>query len=89
MHKKFVQNLVLLTLVNFVVFVLVAQLIGGDALNGKIENGHFYLMQHGVYTEVSGWVFRYSELHVLSLLVLHPLAMIAVFLRKKAGERTN
>lgn len=63
--------------VNFLLFFVIALIIGGDALNGKEEAGHYYLANHGVLTEVSYFVFTYSKLHAISILITHPLAMIA------------
>jgi len=67
---------------NFVVFCLVAVGIGGDAVNGKIVAGHFYLAEHGKLTEVSEAVFTYSLWHVRSLFVTHPLAILTGYLAK-------
>jgi len=66
-----------LGILNFIVFIIVASLIGGDAGNGKIVGGHFYLASHGKLTEVSEAVFTYSLWHVRSLFVTVPLSMIA------------
>jgi hypothetical protein len=66
-----------IALVNFVVFVAIAVPLGGSALNGMARDGHYYLMQGGVYTEVSGPVFIYSTIHSLSLIVTHPLGIAA------------
>lgn len=38
---------------NFLIFVVIAIVIGGDAVNGRIVNGHFYVANHGRLTEVS------------------------------------
>ncbi len=67
---------------NFIVFFIVAIAIGGDAVNGKIVGGHFYLANHGKLTEVSENVFNYSLWHVRSLFVTHPLAMLTGYLAK-------
>jgi len=64
-------------IINFLLFVFIALLIGGDAVNGHAENGHYYLANHGELTEVNYFVFMYSKIHTYSLLVTHPLAMIA------------
>ncbi len=63
--------------VNFLVFAVVALMLGGDAVNGKIEAGRYYLANHGILTEVSYSVFLYSKLHVYSVFVTHPLGMLA------------
>jgi hypothetical protein len=56
---------------NFIAFVAIAMYLGGDALNGKIENGHYYLANHGIYTEVSHTIFIYSKIHAIIFLVTH------------------
>jgi hypothetical protein len=58
--------------VNFVAFVVIAENLGGDALNGKVEDGRYYLMRHGVYTEVTCAVWTYSNIHAISAIALHP-----------------
>lgn len=59
---------------NFFSFMVVAVLIGGDALNGRVSAGHYYLGNHGSYTEVSRSVFIYSACHA-SLAILGLLAL--------------
>jgi len=71
-----------LACLNFVVFFIVAIVIGGDAVNGKIVGGHFYLANHGKLTEVSETVFTYSLWHVRSLFVTHPLGMLTWYFAK-------
>lgn len=75
-----------IAILNFVVFVAIAVPLGGDALNGTAHDGHYYLMQHGTYTEVSRPVFIYSAFHTLSLLVTMPLG-IAVALKARFRAR--
>jgi hypothetical protein len=65
---------------NFVVFWIVAVLIGGDALSGEARNGRYFLSSHGHLTEVSHAVFVYSLCHVLSVFVTHPLGFVCAFL---------
>jgi hypothetical protein len=72
-----------LCLLNFVVFVIVASVIGGDAVSGKAVAGHFYLGNHGRLTEVSEDVYNYSRWHVFSLFITHPLAALTGYLAKK------
>ncbi len=77
-------------LANFFAFFVAVLCLGGDAVNGKIAAGHYYLMSHGRYTEVNEAVFAYSKWHVYSLWITHPLAFAAcVFyyrLKKKAAR---
>jgi hypothetical protein len=58
--------------INFIAFAIIASHLGGDALNGKVEYGHYYLMEHGRYTEVSRNVWIYSRIHAISAIALHP-----------------
>jgi len=62
---------------NFVVFSLGAAYLGGDALKGGIRDGHYLLMSHGVYTEVTRQIFEYSTWHAQSISITHPLAFAA------------
>jgi hypothetical protein len=73
-------------IVNFVVFVAIAVPLGGDALNGTARDGHYYLMQHGIYTEVRRSIFIYSTIHTLSLFVTQPLGIV-VALRARFRAR--
>jgi len=67
--------IVIIGVVNFLAFFVIGISIGGDALNGKIESGRFYLGDHGKYNEVTEGVYRYSRLHDLSLIITHPAAI--------------
>lgn len=58
-------------ILNFIIFLATAMYLGGDALNGKIENGHYFLGSHGIYTEVSYNVFVYSKIHTIIFLITH------------------
>jgi hypothetical protein len=64
-----------IALVNFVAFVLIADLIGGDALNGHAAHGHYFLAYHRQLTEVSRATYLYSVFHTLSVFVTHGLAI--------------
>jgi len=79
MRKNLLRTL---ALVNFVSFFAGCLYLGGDALNGKIEDGHFYLSNHGKLTEVSEGVYRYSQLHALSVFALVGLFLIVHFAQK-------
>jgi hypothetical protein len=71
-----------LGIVNFLAFVALSIYLGGDALNGHVINGHYFLGSHGRYTEVSQRVFQYSRWHATSIFATHPIgALCAVLLR--------
>jgi hypothetical protein len=72
---NWLKIIVIVALLNFFSFIFVSIYLGGDALNGKESDGHFYLNSHGHYTEVSEKVFRYSEIHGYSMWATHSLAI--------------
>jgi len=78
---------------NFLIFVAGAAYLGGDAVNGKVEDGRYYLFgvrtESGrkVYTEVSEPVFSYSRWHVYSNFVTWPLVMAAAFASNRYKKR--
>lgn len=57
-----------LVAVNFLTFVLADMYLGGDALNGYIKAGHYFLCAHGGCTEVSSSVWHYSYWHGVTAL---------------------
>jgi hypothetical protein len=72
---------------NFLVFLILSSLFGGDAMGGKIHDGHYFLNSHGAFLEVSCFVYQYSRLHTASLFVTLPIGaicLILIVLREKA-----
>ena len=59
--RFWLRALFIIGVANFLAFVLIAAAIGGDALNGFVKQGHYFLLNHGVVTEVSQSVFTYSK----------------------------
>ena len=78
-----------LGLVNFLAFFVAAVYLGGDAVNGKMEAGHFFLMSHGRLTEVNEDVFAYSKWHAYSVWITHPLALIAAYWYNRLSGKQN
>ena len=72
---------------NFVIFLALAQHFGGDAMNGQVVDGHYFLGQHGKLTEVSEGIYTYSLWHVRSLFVSHPLGMFCAWLAWRLRSR--
>ena len=70
--------LILLGAVNFFSFIAMTFYLGGDAMNGMIKDGHYYLNQKGHYTETTKAIFIYSKLHFMSLIITHPLALLGI-----------
>lgn len=86
---KICEIIGVIAIINFTLFVIIAIVIGGDAVNGRIEGGHYYLANHGQLTEVNYFVFLYSTIHVYSVWITHPLAMVAGIAYWITGGRRN
>ena len=85
--KRYIYvSVFIIAFVNFIAFWLIAVYLGGDAVNGKIADGHFYLSSHGKLTEVSEALWNYSRWHVYSTWVTHSLAFLAAFLYFRARK---
>jgi hypothetical protein len=81
-HKQRIKSaefVFVIGFVNFAAFFVIALLLGGDAINGQFENGHYYLANHGVLTEVSKGIYFYSYVHAASIFVTHPLALFSAW----------
>jgi hypothetical protein len=74
-----------IVLLNFVVFWWVGVLYGGDALSGKVVGDHWFLGEHGRYTEVSRAFWAYSYTHA----VLTILSFAALFVSWAIGIVTG
>ena len=65
--------LIILGLSNFIVYAVVYAIIGGDAPNGYIRDGLYYVRGHFVHRtigyeqDVPQWVWVYSYLHSISI----------------------
>ena len=74
---RWLRFLVLLALVNFVVYVIVAGTHGGDAWNGYTKDGRYFVSEHGNTTEVSRTFWMYSYYHTIFLWITYLSAVIA------------
>jgi hypothetical protein len=61
--------------INFFWFLAESAALGGDGLNGYARDGHYYLANHGRYTEVSEAAWTWSRIHAVSVFFTHPLAL--------------
>jgi hypothetical protein len=61
---------------NFVWFFIESVNLGGDALNGFVRDGRYFVVSHGVSTEVSRATWEWSRFHASSIFITHPLAMV-------------
>jgi hypothetical protein len=62
---------------NFGTFWIVTMTIGGSA--DKVENGHYYVSNHGRFTEVSPAAWSFVYYLERSLWITHPLTVLAIF----------
>lgn len=91
--SKLVAVVTVVGLLDFVSFLIGAFYLGGDAVNGKIVGGRYYLYgpYHGMkaYHEVSQAVFDYSRWHAYSLMIIWPLMIVFGIAAKRAEKRVN
>jgi hypothetical protein len=63
---------------NFVTMIAAVQRLGGDASTGYVRDGHYYVGNHGRYTEVSAVDWEQSRVHTRNTLIGHPLAVLGM-----------
>jgi len=71
-----------LVMINFIVFGAGSAYLGGDALNGYIQAGHYFLCAHGQCTQVSSATWHYSFWHAYAAMgcILLLFGEVALFL---------
>lgn len=81
--KRVMYPTALVAVANFLAFVAGSIYLGGDALNGYVHAGHYFLCAHGHCVEVSRAVWQYSYWHAISAIggILLVLAEQALFLK--------
>lgn len=62
----------------FLVMIDENQKLGGDAINGYVRDGHYYVRNHGRSTEVTAEQWEVNRAHNLRVLVTHPLGLLAM-----------
>lgn len=64
---------------NFALFIATSVYLGGDALSGKVENGHHYLSRlnhrETKYVETSPSLWKLSRIQGISALVTHAIGI--------------
>lgn len=83
--RRLPELIVYLGLMNFLLFILSILLLGGDGLNGKVEAGHYYLGNHGEYTEVLLPIYLFSRLWGILLFVSWPFVIVAPIISWAGG----
>jgi hypothetical protein len=88
--SRFLKYFFIVWAIDLLLFFIITAYLGGDALNGKAVDGHYFLPNHGRLKEVSHSVFVYSAIHTAIFIVLGvlaiPLAIIANRQRKMRGQ---
>jgi len=80
---------VIVGLLNFFLFLAGTLYIGGDAANGKVENGKYYVEGYRYhegskgFTEVSRQVFNYSRWHAYSMMTTWSLMLLGSILYRR------
>ena len=73
-------------IVNFMAFFVLSMSLGGDALNGRIDEGGDHLVSnHGRLTKVEPWVWHFNRAHAISVFITHPLGMLGGLLLTATG----
>lgn len=85
---KATKILFVITVLNFGVWGVITSVIHGDAINGKIANGDYYVAMKGRYSEVSRNVYLYSYVHTCSQFVLFPAVILVGLLEGVNRKRT-
>jgi hypothetical protein len=80
--KFVVYPTVILAALNFAVFVGGSFYLGGDALNGYVRGGHYFVCAHGSCGEVSSAIWHYSYWHAVTALggILLVFVEMAIFI---------
>jgi hypothetical protein len=78
---------------NFLLGICVVEvgIMGGTAVNGKFEQGQFYLGEHGVYTPVSTSTFftcKYYEVSVLLTVLFSFVAALITYHMQEEPKET-
>jgi hypothetical protein len=74
---------------NFLIFVIGAIYLGGNAMGGESEAGHYFVSEHGHLTEVSRAAYLYSQWHARSILLTHPLVLICAWLASRNSQHAK
>lgn len=87
--KKISRFLFIVMFVNFTLLWCIGLSLGGSALNGKIDRGHYYLGNHGDLTEVTESTWNYCYYHEVSVLITHPLGIGSMVLADRLEKKSK
>ena len=72
--------LIAIGLLNWAAYLSICSRIGGDAVNGKIDGGKYYVGSHGRYVEVSQSTYEWSRLHTYLVWATHALQLAGMII---------
>ncbi len=75
-----------LAMLNFFAFFEGSIYLGGDALNGYVQAGHYFVCAHGRCSEVSSAIWHYSYWHAYSSFIGIVLVFAEVALFINLGD---
>jgi hypothetical protein len=87
--RRFLLVLFALCCANVLAYFIVSFGIGGDALKGKVVDGHFYVGHQGKFVEVSEAAYTYARWHGISLFLTLPLIGLIGYLLKTAKREDD
>jgi hypothetical protein len=75
-----------LSFINFFAFIAGSVHFGGDALNGYVRAGHYFVCAHGSCTEVSRSIWEYSYWHAITAMAGILLVFIEAAVLVNTGD---
>jgi hypothetical protein len=84
--KWIMYSTVALVFPNLVAFTIASYYLGGDALNGYVTAGHYFLCAHGSCTEVGESIWKYSYWHALTALYGIMLVFVEAAIFANTGD---
>jgi hypothetical protein len=84
--RRILLSAIIMAAGNFLGFGVFCAVIGGDALNGSVHGGRYYVSDHGAKTEVSREAWTLNYIHGISAFVTHGLVLVALVLLRVTGD---
>lgn len=87
-RRKICNAMIALAAIHFALFVGTIVVLGGDALTGRVHDGHYFLGNHGLMVEATrgAWLFSAAVGRTL-IYGTFPLGVIAALLRPRKEGR--
>ncbi len=72
---QIIDRIVYIAFANFLLFMIMSIVIGGDALSGFVKEGEYFVSDNGKYTQVDIFTWYLSRTLGLGALVFIPVAI--------------